>query len=457
MKLFAPFILLSFVLAPGAALAQTAPPAVTTVPLNILVPNYNGVAVGEIGSLEANAFVARANDASSAFFNPAGLALATQTSVSGSAGVYQFASIAPESIPGKGGSLQQVPSLVGLVVPKLMGKEHWAAGFSLSRVNAWEQSTDLQRDVTTTGGRERVAYSSQSLLRGIQANLGVGYSNGRKFRFGGSLDLQMTDSDRGQSVGSQYVTGTGLSALVVESHGKASLWHMRMTAAAQYDLTPAVRVGLLMRTPGLKIKESGSFTYEGLLKSGPTTTTASFFDTTVDVQHRLPLEFKAGLAWVGPRAQVEFDVLTYAAGGRYSAYSTDQAWILVTDPGTGTQPSAQQTPLTTPTVDSRAVTNIAIGGQWLLREGGSWTVHGGYATDRSPVGTDDTLFTRVNMQVVTAGLSGRAKFVLASVGVRYQAGTTDEILLRQMQNGQQLGTRLKISNLGLVYSVAVRF
>jgi hypothetical protein len=33
----------------------------------------------------------------------------------------------------------------------------------------------------------------------------------------------------------------------------------------------------------------------------------------------------------------------------------------------------------------------------------------------------------------------------------------DEIVLRQLQNGQQLGTRLKISNLGLVYSVAARF
>jgi hypothetical protein len=457
MKSLESLLIFVLVTVPGAALAQTAPPAVTTAPLNILVPNYSSVAVGEIGSLEANAFVARANDASSAFFNPAGLTLATQTSVSGSAGVFQFASIAPGSVPGKGGSLQQVPSLVGLVVPKLMGKERWAAGFSLSRVNAWEQSTDLQWEMTTAGGRERVAYSSTSLLRGIQANLGVGYASSQRFRFGGSLDLQMTDSDRGQAVASQYVTGTGLSALVVESHGKGSLWHMRMTAAAQYDLTPTVRVGLLVRTPGLNVKQSGSFTYEGLLESGSSTSTASFFDTTVDVQYRIPLEFKAGLAWVGPRAQVEVDVLTHAAGGRYSAYSTDQRWILVTDPGTGSQPSTQQPPLATPSIDSRAVTNIAIGGQVRLKDGGSWTVHGGYATDRSPVGTDDTLFTRVNMQVVTAGISGQAKFVLGSVGVRYQAGTTDEIVLRQLQNGQQLATRLKISNLGLVYSVAVRF
>ena len=50
---------------PGMAAAQTAPPAETTAPLNVVVPNYNGVAVGEIGSLEANAYVARSNDASS--------------------------------------------------------------------------------------------------------------------------------------------------------------------------------------------------------------------------------------------------------------------------------------------------------------------------------------------------------------------------------------------------------
>ena len=50
-------------------------------------------------------------------FNPAGLTLATQTSVSGSARVYQFASVSPESMPGKGGSLHHVASLVGLVVP----------------------------------------------------------------------------------------------------------------------------------------------------------------------------------------------------------------------------------------------------------------------------------------------------------------------------------------------------
>jgi hypothetical protein len=442
---------------PSPALAQTEPPAVTTAPLNILVPNYNGVPAGEVGGLEANAYLARANDASSAFYNPAGLTLATQTSVSGSAGVYQFAGVSPESIPGRGGSLQHIPSLVGLVVPRLLGKERWAAGFSLTRVNAWEQSSDLQRETSAAGGRERVASSSVSLLSGLQANLGVGYAGGRSFRVGGSVDLQMTDSERSQTLGIQYVTDSGLSTLLVESHGKAGLWHVRMTTAAQYDVTPTLRVGLLVRTPGLNVMRDGSSTYEGVLRAGSSTTTASFFDTSPDVEYRIPLEFKAGVSWVGKRAQIEMDLLSHAPGGRYPAFRTGEAWTLVTDPGSGSQPSTQQPALTAPFVDSRAVVNLAIGGQLRLKDGGAWTVHGGYATDRSPVGADDTLYTRVNMQVVTAGISGRAKIVLGSVGVRYQAGTTDDIVLRQLHDGPPVRTRLKISNLGLVYSVAVRF
>jgi len=450
------FGLLALIL-PGTVAAQTAPSAVTTAPPNIMVPNYNSVAAGQIGSLEANAFLARADDGSSAFFNPAGLTLAKQTSVSGSAGVFQFAAVSPDNLAGKGGSLQQIPSLFGLVVPKLFGRQQWAGGFSLSRVNAWKQSSNLQQEFTAGGSRERIAYSSASQLSGLQANLGVGYLNGRKLRIGGSVDLQLTDSERSQALGSQYVTGTGLSALLIESHGTAHFWHLRMTAAAQYEVTPTLRLGVLVRTPGLTINQGGSYTYEGLVESGTSTTTASFFDTGSDVEYRIPLEFKAGVAWAGPRAQIEVDLLGHAAGGRYPAFRTDQTWILVTDPGLGGPPSEQRPALTAPFVDSRAVTNIAVGGQVRLKEGGVWTVHGGYATDRSPVGADDTLFTRVNMQVVTAGISGKAKFVLGSVGVRYQAGTTDEIVLRHLQDGQQVGTRLKISNLGLVYSVAVRF
>ena len=82
----------------GTAGAQTPPPlpSAAVPPLNIMLPNYNGVPAGEIGSLEGGAYVARANDASAAFYNPAGLALAERNSISGGAGVFQVDSVTPE-------------------------------------------------------------------------------------------------------------------------------------------------------------------------------------------------------------------------------------------------------------------------------------------------------------------------------------------------------------------------
>jgi len=442
---------------PGMAAAQTAPPAETTAPLNVVVPNYNGVAVGEIGSLEANAYVARSNDASSTFYNPAGLLLAGNASVSGSAGVFQFADVTPENLAGKGGSLQQVPSLVGVVVPRLFGREHWAWGLSAARPYAWSASSDFERTFDLGSSVDHVQLSSAAQLSGLQASFGIGYEQSKRLRLGGTVDLQVTDFARSQSRADQYATDRGLSALLIEAHSGARLWHLRMAAGAQYDVTPALRLAAVVRSPGVSLKRSGSYTHEGQASLGLSTSTATFFDTDADVEYRLPLEFKAGLAWLGTRAQVEVDLVSYAAGGRYAAMHTEQTWTLLSDAGQGGPPSVQKPALVVPFIDSCAVANVAVGGQVRLTPSGSWTIHGGYATDRSPVGADDTLFTRVNMQFVTAGFSGRTKSVLGSVGIRYEMGTTETILIRQLQNGQPLSTRLKISHLGVVYSAALLF
>ena len=440
----------------GELLAQ-APPALTAAPFNILLPNYNSVPAGETGGLEANAFLARADDSSSAFFNAAGLARAGRTSVSGSAGVFQVASVAPQGLDNKGGSFQQIPSVFGLVVPKLFGRERWAGGLSLTRVNAWSQSFAGEREVNAGATSRRLQYSSASVLFGLQANLGVGYSNGGKLRVGGSLDGQLTQLTRNQSGSEQSQTPDGLNAILADFQSWGWVAHLRMSGGVQYDLTPKVRVGAVVRTPGLAILSAGSSISEAQARNGAATATASFFDDSGSVEYRLPLEFTAGVAWVGPRAQVECDVLLYSAAGRYSAFRSDAQWTLITDQGLGGPPTVAHVAPAPTIVDSRAVANIAVGGHVRLAEGSGWRLHGGYATDRSPVGPDDTVFTKVNLQVVTLGISGRAKSVAVSAGVRYEAGTSSPLVLQRTLDGQQLRARLSVSNLGLVYSLALLF
>ncbi len=135
----------------------------------------------------------------------------------------------------------------------------------------------------------------------------------------------------------------------------------------------------------------------------------------------------------------------------------NQSWTITTDPGTGAAPTVQTPAYASPVIDARSVVNVAVGGQVHLTPSGSWRLHGGYATDRSPVGPADTYFTKVHMQVLTAGISGRTSFLLGSAAVRYEAGTSADVVLRQLQNGQQITTRFRASTIGIVYSLALLF
>jgi hypothetical protein len=98
-----------------------------------------------------------------------------------------------------------------------------------------------------------------------------------------------------------------------------------------------------------------------------------------------------------------------------------------------------------------------VGGQLNLVSGGRLRLHGGFATDRSPVGPNDTLFTKVNMGVWTVGASFRTSFILGSAGIRFASGTTAEIALPGLPGGEGTHSELYVSSIGPVHSVAVLF
>src|SRR5690349_18068359 len=60
-------------LVPCAALAQSFVIPVPA-PKNIILPNYDNVLIGPVEAVEAGAYLARTQDASASFYNPAGLA-----------------------------------------------------------------------------------------------------------------------------------------------------------------------------------------------------------------------------------------------------------------------------------------------------------------------------------------------------------------------------------------------
>jgi hypothetical protein len=241
------------------------------------------------------------------------------------------------------------------------------------------------------------------------------------------------------------------------SLGDASASHLRATVGAQFRVTPTIQIGAVLRTPGLGLASSGDASLDGVVHAGTTTATSGFFDPDSSVECRLPLAFKVGAAWIGTRGQVEVDVFTYAGTGRYTAIESRQPVTTVVDAGQGAPPVSRQVAYQGASIDSRTVVNVAFGGRYRLWSNRSWLLHGGYASDRSPVGANDTTFTNVKLQHVTVGLSGRTKLFLGSLGVRYSTGQSGPMVLGASTDGEPFETTFRVSSLGLVYSIALLF
>jgi hypothetical protein len=97
--------------------------------------------VGPFGGLEGGAYVARVDDPSAAWFNPAGLSRAKTAQITGSAGLYQFTTVAPSSLPNPGGALDQIPNLIGY---SMNAFHDCTMGFAIVTNNAWNQETDSE-------------------------------------------------------------------------------------------------------------------------------------------------------------------------------------------------------------------------------------------------------------------------------------------------------------------------
>src|SRR5262245_23463950 len=145
---------------------------VTTPPPNLVLTNYNSTSVGPYGGLEGTAYVARIDDPSASWFNPAGLARQGSPQISGSAGVYQRTLVAPRALPNQGGSFQQLPNFVGFTFVPHAGL---TAGAALLSTNAWNQETDAELFSPTINGPQRFAYTADSEFSQRIAAAGVGY------------------------------------------------------------------------------------------------------------------------------------------------------------------------------------------------------------------------------------------------------------------------------------------
>jgi hypothetical protein len=426
---------------------------VVTPPPNLILPNYDSVPVGPFGGLEGAAYVARVGDPSAAWFNPAGLARENTAQISGSAGVFQQTSITPESLPNRGGSVQQLPNFVGFT---LAPRERLTVGAALVTTNAWSQEIDAELISTVPGGQQRFAYSADSGFERRILSLAAGYQTDSAWRFGGGLSFSLMSVRLVQSASDRIGDAAGLRSLLINSRTSGSALQLRGQGGVQYDRSQW-QFGAAIRSPGLTFHRSGAMTLDGLLDSGTASLGASVFDPDADLEHHLPWEFQGGAAWVRTRIELELDVQAYSPVEPYPMLFTAQPVLVYVGTAPGQPPSVTSQPFRGFTSASDGVVNVSGGGHVRLLENGDLRLHAGVGSSASPVAEEDMVFSKADLLTWTLGLSGSLGRLRFSAGFNHQSGTATDIALRNLLNGEVVHSSMDVAMTGFIYSLAYQF
>jgi long-subunit fatty acid transport protein len=445
------FVASLLVSVPGLTRAQTSG---LLFPPSIAITNYDRVLVGQEEALEAGAFVARVGDTTSGWYNPAGMASMTRTAIGASASGFETDLLSLEGIGkqrGGGMTVYQLPSFFGAVLGKdVIDSDEWRIGFTITKPTSWNQEI-----VGGLAGTTRVSYSSHVGLSTLVPTFSASYSPFRSLRFGAGVGIALTSLSEIQTLSGQAAEPTTANGFLRNLDGSGSIWNLIGTLGVQWDVTEHLVVGAMMRTPGLKIIQSGNLTYQNVDNLSTPWNQTFFTDKDATFDYRLPLDVSVGLAWRSKAFEAEFDLRYHGAVSEYVLLSSTQPIrITTTDPATGFPVYTTQ-PVPGVTNGARTVWNYAFGGRYNLNE--LWSFHGGFFSDASPTNASGAnLFRSVNMYGITAGAKVRGDHLSGSFGLGYSWGSSDPFQFGGVA-GTPTTTKLTITSLSLLYAVAYKF
>jgi hypothetical protein len=426
-------------------------------PPNVILPNNESLPVGAQSGLEGNAFTARSDDSTAPWFNPSGLAAAPSSSAAISAGTFRFVTITSESENGSGSSINQVPVAAGFVLKNALANKEWTLGFSVTRTAAWKQESDF-RVTQGTDLRDRTTLSADTEFNRTTLAFAAGRKNAGSWRFGGGLLFDILSLRDVESLTFRRETDTFVDTGIASNRATGSQATIRLGMGAETDFSQNVKFGVTLRTPGVRILPGATYTADAVHQQGAVSNQASFFDAdTAEFKYKLPFEGAVGLAWVSDKFEVELDVKGQTGISAYSGFSSPQSIIFISDKGDGSPAQVTQGPFPGKTFESRAIVNASVGGHLNLDQRKIWALHAGFLTDRSPVGSADTFFDRIDLYAASIGVSGTAYHVAGSLGVTYVWGTSGERSVPDLVGGTLALTKVKISNFGIIYSFSYVF
>jgi len=393
-------------------------------PPSLLLPNYDRVYPGLNEALEGGAYIARARNAPAVAYNPAGISVTERTVLNASAQGYQLTALGGTGFEHATpvSSFEAIPGFVGIVLGReVIDWERVRLGFAVVTPVHWDQAAIAS---TAPQPSQRASYDVHSSFSTVVPTFSVGWAVSSTLRLGASIEFPYTSlSNEGELSGELTTATTSQGLLRTVAFGGSTL-DVVGVAGAQWSALPWLQLGLLFRSPGLKVLSTGSVQYEALSTLLTGSRHVYFNDSNPQFEYRSPMEVSLAAAVVFGPVELELDVRWHDGTHTYSLFSSSQE-VRIVDTTSGV-PVITTMPFQAIPYRARQVWNGSFGGHLSLSPAVS--LHGGVYLDQSPVDLVGQGFRRVDMLGFRVGIGLQLGKVSLSAGVGWEHGkATDDL------------------------------
>jgi hypothetical protein len=422
---------------------------------SLIVPNYLRIPVGEWEALESGAYVARSRDGNSNWYNPAGLALVERTAVNASADAYENTTLEYRTFKTSDRTMRfaGIGGFFGVAIAEPIARSpHLRYGFYVARPTVWKSGT--VDGAAAIDPQTEIRLISSGELSGTEPGIAAGYRLNDRLRLGASVGVAITELTEAMDVNLRRTNADSVRAVRRTLAGEGSAWYTVARLGLQWDPAERLRIGVTASSPGLLITGSTKLDYTFEDHSPTHFTDVRFRDTEAKFDYKIPFQFAAGVAGRFDRGEFEVLVRYYGATSLYDMITTSVPAVRV-DQMEGGLPVVTSTVPEPVRNEWRAVTNVAVGGNYVLND--LVRLHLGFQTDRSPVSEQGSvLFRKIDLYGGTGGVSFNGKKFTGTVGLGFSTGESDPI---QSSVGDEppTETRVRLTTLRGMYSLSVRF
>jgi len=418
--------------------------------------HYRSVPIGARAISLGGAFAGVADDASSAFYNPAGLALGGTVGLAGGLTINAWDRFELDSALENPDGVANATDSSGRTVPVFIGavvkfgsvnsndEKKFALALSVVEPNFSREALSIQLKADSVELTDTYALTSND--RATWYGLSFASRIDLKQSIGGSLYLSvhnLSHTEVGLALGGGTRVSTDPSEFVGTSSAANSqdlgfkALHFVLRFGWLYRIKPQLQVGVMLQPPGIPLKQRADVTSQGFINDNtnpdtPPLTEAYFSDQEVGANVPIPLELRSGLQyWASEKIMLALDAMFYGpvrSGQRAEITQTRTTGELFFDNDTARRP----------------IGNVAMGGEFAITK--KVTVAAGFFTDFSsavdiPADPDRFYNPQINRYAGTVSLGLDIAGVALTIGSTYLYG-----------KGPATGVILDTSNLAVAYT-----